>query len=511
MNPEKSSAGASALFLTVLAALSQVLAFGYRVALSRMVGAEVMGLYQLLMPAYSVLLSLTAVGLTACTSNLSAQYLALGNGRGVEQTRRICLALLAIGVAVLAVFVTALYDPISVYLLGDARTQLGLVLLLPCVMLTGVENLHKHIFYGAGLVRPPAFTELAEQLIRAAAVLGLLALFLPQNPERTVGLIVTGMVICEVFSAVTLTLLYRRRFARLGKQGTGESRLTLLGRVGRIALPVGATSLLGNLMGAANATLIPRKLVEGGMARSAAISEFGVICGMTMPMLTLPTVFLGAINLVMVPRLARAAALRQPERIRRQVKRVLLVVSVLILPAMTMMVVLGPDLAVLMFGQEEAGKYLLPLAAAVVLSSYHAVFSGVLNGIGRQAESALVSLICDGVQLAFVFTVALPGVGIRGFVVGTVVSEVLGAVLCAVRVVQATRTQLPMFQCLTAPGLAAVLMGLTANLLFHCLKDSGLGVVPAGGAVLLYGVVLYLAALQAQGVLLREVFRFRGA
>ena len=56
------TAGGSVLFLTVLGTLSQLLGFGYRVALSRMVGAEVMGLYQLIMPVYSVLLSLTAVG-----------------------------------------------------------------------------------------------------------------------------------------------------------------------------------------------------------------------------------------------------------------------------------------------------------------------------------------------------------------------------------------------------------------------------------------------------------------
>ena len=59
-------------------------------------------------------------------------------------------------------------------------------------------------------------------------------------------------------------------------------------------------ALLGNLLGAANSALIPQKLVEGGVDRSAAVSQFGVVCGMTMPMLSLPVVFLGAINLVMV-------------------------------------------------------------------------------------------------------------------------------------------------------------------------------------------------------------------
>ena len=81
------TAGGSILFLTVLGTLSQLLAFGYRVALSRMVGAEVMGLYQLIMPVYSVLLSLTSAGLTTGVSNLSAWYQALGNRRAIYQVR----------------------------------------------------------------------------------------------------------------------------------------------------------------------------------------------------------------------------------------------------------------------------------------------------------------------------------------------------------------------------------------------------------------------------------------
>ena len=146
------SAGGGALFLTALSCVSQLLGFAYRVALSRLVGAEVMGLYQLLMPVYSVLLSLTAVGLTSAVSNLTARHMALGDRSGAGRTLSLCLrafflALLPVGAAVIAAS-----DAISVWFLGDARTQLGLILLVPCVALTGVENCHKHFFYGAGLV-----------------------------------------------------------------------------------------------------------------------------------------------------------------------------------------------------------------------------------------------------------------------------------------------------------------------------------------------------------------------
>ena len=61
------------LVLTVLSALAQVINFGYRVVMARMVGAEVMGLYQLVMSAYGVIQSVTTIGLTAALSNLTAQ------------------------------------------------------------------------------------------------------------------------------------------------------------------------------------------------------------------------------------------------------------------------------------------------------------------------------------------------------------------------------------------------------------------------------------------------------
>ena len=506
---KKMSAGGSILFLTVLGTVSQLLAFGYRVALSRMIGAEVMGLYQLIMPVYSVLLSLTAVGLTAAVSNLTPQYLALGNSRGIPQLLGTCLKTLFLLMLPITVVILLCYDPISVHLLGDARTQLGLILLLPCVALTGVENLHKHFFYGSSQVRPPALAELLEQLVRTAAVLGLLICFLPQYPERVVGLIVAGMVICEVVSAFTLTLLCHWKLRRMGLQGPGECGRIRRRRVFSIALPVGLNSLLGNLMGAVNAALVPQKLVEGGMERSQAISELGIVCGMTLPMLALPTVFLGALSLVLVPRLARSTALSRPQEVRRQISRALSVVSVLALPAMGMMAVLGEPLGQLLFRQEAIGEYLLPLAIATALSCYQSVLGASLNGIGRQGTVAWISLVCDGIQLAFTAClVGIPAIGMGGFVLGMLVSTGLGLLLCAWRLRAFTGLQFRVFQWVTAPGLAALLSALVSNLLFQTLLDYGNSMLHSTVGTLMFGLLLYLAALNAQGVTVKGLFHF---
>ena len=501
MREKALSAGAGVLLLTVLGALSQLLAFGYRVALSRLAGAEVMGLYQLVMPVYSVVLSLTAVGLTSAVSNLTSQHLALQNSRAAEQTLTTCLRLFFLLLLPVGAVLILCSDFISTAFLGDARTQLGLILLAPCAALTGVENLHKHVFYGSGLVGTPAVVELLEQLVRTAAVLGLLVLFLPQYPERVVGLIVAGMVVCEVFSSITLAVLHRRRMGRIGISGPGEQGAVRRRRVAAIARPVGLNALLGNLMGAANSALIPQKLVEGGAERSDAIAQFGVVCGMTLPMLALPTVFLGAMNLVLVPRLARSHALSRPEEIRRLASQAMSSASLMILPSMALMAVLGPDLGRILFGQEQAGSYLLPLAVTMALSCYCSVLACILNGVGQQPAAAAVSLLGGGIQLLCTFVlVPLPGVGMAGYVAGAALSTAVEALLCLYLVVRRNGLRLCLFRWLTAPGLASLLAALTSNLLLRYLKDGGLDALPALAAALAFALVLYLAALSAQGV-----------
>ena len=104
----------------------------------------------------------------------------------------------------------------------------------------------------------------------------------------------------------------------------------------------------------------------------------------------------------------------------------------------------------------------------------------------------------------------LPGVGLRGYVAGFVASAVLGMLLNWLQVRKATGLRLQIFQWCTAPALSAVLMALVVNLLFHVLLDAGLDGRWAVAACIAFGAVLYLAALQAQGVHLRRLFRLHG-
>lgn len=258
----------SVAVLTITGVLSQLVGFVYRIFLTRMAGAEILGLYQLILPVYSVLLSLTSVGLTTAVSNLSARYEALGNRRAIYQVRgqavRLFFLLAILPCSLLLIF----SDGASVFLLGDARTQLGLILLVPCLLLTGTENLQKHYFYGTGKVLPAAITELLEQLLRAALILSLLWKIQPATAEGAVGTIVLGMALCEICSAATQTILFRVYLGPPHKlSGEMLPHSGLRRQIGQIALPLGFAALLGNLISSANSVLIPRLLVQGAWTK----------------------------------------------------------------------------------------------------------------------------------------------------------------------------------------------------------------------------------------------------
>lgn len=495
---------AGTLLLTATGLFSQVVGFLYRMLLSRLIGAETMGLYQLVMPVYSLLMSVTAVGLTVAVSTLSARYHALEDDGTVKAVLRRALGGFFLLAVPLGIAVAALSDPISVYLLGDARTRLGVVMLVPCVLLTGVENLHKHCFYGIGRVRPPAAVETAEQLIRAAAVLGLLIALLPRSAEETVGIIVLGMVLCEVFSACALTLLFRRHWKRF-PPAPAQAEVSRR-RLFAIALPVGCTSLLGTVLGSANAVLIPAKLVEGGMALPDAMAEFGVVCGMTLPLLNLPTGFIGALCLVMVPDLARRTAQGDRRAAGGFLDRVMSATSLLMAPAMALLSVIGPTLGRAMFRDGRVGELILPLAVGTLLGCWQSVLSGALNGLGLQGRAARNAIVSDVVQLAFTFF-AVAKWGLSGFAAGFAASGLVGAGLNLASVLRATGLRIQPFRWFVRPLLAAAFMGLWCNLLFRAMLDAGCGQGWAALACSALGAVLYAAALLAQGLSVTTVFR----
>ena len=75
--------------------LTKCMGFFYRIFMSNYIGAEGMGLYQLILPLYTLAWSITAGGFTVTVSRLTAREHARGEngsiGRIVKQSASLCL------------------------------------------------------------------------------------------------------------------------------------------------------------------------------------------------------------------------------------------------------------------------------------------------------------------------------------------------------------------------------------------------------------------------------------
>ena len=494
-----------ASILTVSNIISQLLGFIYRVALSRLITTEELGLYQMIMPVYSVVTAFCVSGFTVAVSRLSSEYLALGKTDAVRALVRRCVRFFLVITIVFAMAVVLFSHGISTSILGDSRTRTALVCLMPVLLLTGIENIYKNHFYGVGRIIPPAITEIIEMLARMSAVIGMLLVFRDRDAGHTVALIVIGMIFCEIFSSVTLFVIYRRSRGRL----TGHFPEGLSRKIFSVAVPIALTNVLGNLLSSANSILIPARLVAAGWERADALSALGVLFGMTMPMLTLPMVLIVGLGLVMVPKLSESMARGDMRAVRRKIAKAMLVVCTLSMPIAAVFVPLGEELGRLIFGRSAAGQYIAPLSICVTLSAIQGISGTALNGIDKQRFSAVNFILGDAVQLfcTYFFT-AIPGVGLRGFIAGQLLGTALTMTLNLICVRRQTGLEIRWRSWLITPLVSSAAAYFAVKYLFAFFSARG----PALPAVLfsmIFGVLIYSGLLYLQGIRISALIRLR--
>ena len=192
-------------------------------------------------------------------------------------------------------------------------------------------------------------------------------------------LIIIGMVISELFSASLLTLFYRGGHKNSSRT---KSTPTKIRDILAISIPVSAAATVNNLLSSLNALLIPRRLVVSGLSSRAATESFGVMFGMTMPLLAFPIAFIASLTSVMIPKISEEHAAGDFSEMRRKAGKTIHATSLLAMPCMAILIPLGEPICELLFSHPEAGNFMLPLCIATLLSYYELSTGALLNGIG---------------------------------------------------------------------------------------------------------------------------------
>ena len=402
----------------------RLMGFVLRIWLSRELGAQAMGLVELAQSAQMLLISPVVSGLPAAVSRLSAQR---SRGGALRVARcGVRLSLLFSLPLMLAAFL--LREPLARWM-GDIRTLPALLCFLPCIPLLGVSCALNGYFYGTDRPLPPALSELVEQAVRVLLCLRLVPMMRtwPTTLRAAIPAAATlagetaGLVL--MLAALLLCVLRRARIDIPGAQKPGVYRALL-----SLALPLTGVRLVSSLMHTVNAALIPARLQVSGLAAQEALSRFGMLHGMALPVLLAPSFITGSLSMVTAPELARRQAGGKP--LRALVRRVLLSTLCIGLPAMAAVWLLAPVVAGTLYRQAELLPLLRLTCPLVPVMALAQVCAGLMNGLGLQRKSLRISLAANLTALLTTYVLAAqPALRLTGAAIGMAAGHLVSMTL----------------------------------------------------------------------------------
>ena len=275
----------NALILTASSLLLRFAGIIFKVWLAAKIGAEGIGLYQLIFSVYVLVASFATVGICTAVTRLISEEAALGSAKGIKRIvrRSIELTLIIALFSLAAVFFGA--DFIAEKFLGDIRASVSLKILGFSLPFMGISSCIKGYFIAFRKVSPPATAQIIEQIIRIGLIMFIIMHVDAMNLTNACAAILLGDTIAEAASAVYIYILYCLDKKHLsGLSGRQNPPYSVTREIGRISTPITLGRYLNSGLRTIENILVPKNLARFSTS-SNALAGFGMIKGMALPLL----------------------------------------------------------------------------------------------------------------------------------------------------------------------------------------------------------------------------------
>ena len=434
------------LLLTTAGLLARILGFFYRIFLSRTIGAEGLGIYQMIFPVYGIFFSLCAGSIQTAISRFIAA--------DPDHAKRTLLSGFSISFTLslaAALMIRHFSEPLAEHILLEPRCAPLLSVMAFAIPCTSIHACICGYYYGKEKVSVPAASQLLEQMIRIFTVFLLVSVCIEKQIPVTVSLAVFGLVAGEAGSALFVLiffLLFHEFHENTGRSysvGQSSIKKPLFGNSGRIsdfsgnlfspmaallalAAPLMANRLVLNLLQSTETIMIPERLTVYGLTRSQAVRTYGTLTGMAMPFVLFPSALVNSLAVVLLPVTARHQSAGNDSGIADGISMAFRYSLYLGIFCVGVFTVFGEALGLQIFKSQDAGSF-IQILAWLCPFLYLATSSGsILNGLGKTKLTFFHHLISLLVRITFVWF-GIPEFGIRACLWGMLASEMLLALL----------------------------------------------------------------------------------
>ena len=503
------------LILTVAGVVVKVIGSLNWIFVSRILGGEGIGLYQMAFPIYFFALSVSTAGVPVAISIITAERVALKDIFGAKRIFRISMSLMFVtGLIFTALTYFGAQWLIDWHFIRDARAYWSVVALAPAIFFVTLLASSRGYLQGWQRMTPTAVSQIVEQIFRVVTMILFASLFLPWGLDFAAAGASLGAFAGAVAGLLVLVYFHwklerdiKNEYGRDIKPLPESERFStwkIIKRIFALSLPVSAASIMLPVVSNLDLAIVPQRLEVAGYSVNEATELFGYLTGMAVPLVNLATILTASLAVSLVPAISKARALKDDKLVFSQTASGVRISNFVCFPAFVIVFVLATPISTLIYNAPGAGPAVLVSSFSIVLLGLHQVSTAVLQGLGHPSIPMVNMIIAAGfkVVLNWVLT-AQPSLGIMGAAWATAADMGVAAIINMYFIHRyiGYRIELPQFIKTIA---AAAVMAVSVYFFYGFTMEWWGSNVFSTFAAVPVGCIVYLAVLLVIGGMLEE-------
>lgn len=426
------------VILTATALLLRAVGLFFRVYLSNIIGADGMGLYQLILSVYMLASTYATSGISTAVTRLCADEMACGSKQAVLKVlkRSVQLSVLVGGLLNLAVFCFS--GGIASIFIGDIRAARSLKILSFSLVPMGISACFKGYFMARRKTITPGVASIIEQTVRIAVIMLMLGSMQAKNIETACFYVLLADTVAETVSCifVFLSCIKDKKSLQItpkkSRHKKGVTKALL-----KIATPITAGKYLTSLLHTAENLMMPKCLTAFSGNSASSLETFGLLKGMALPIIFFPSSFLLSVSTLLIPEISESVALGQKDVIRHDVSKTISITVFGSVLAGGCFFVCSNAIGNALYSSAEVGVLLNVLSPLVPVMYLEAVVDGILKGLDKQTSTFLYNTV-DAIIRILLMVLLVPRFGMNGFLIMMAFSNLFTCSLNFIKLLKTT-------------------------------------------------------------------------
>lgn len=443
------------ILLTITSLFLRSIGMFFGIYISNKIGSEAVGIYSLIMSVYMLFVTFASSGIHLATSRIVSEQLAFGNDKHIKTAVKKCI-IYSFFTGLIAFLLLLFFAPlISNYWLHGKVHAFCLQIMGTSLPFLAMSSSINGYFSAISNVKKTAFCQVFEQVLKICLILFFMSTFSANTIESACICLVLGSCISEILSFFALFIFYRKDLKINNSILSKNNSFTR--QILKITLPIAFTSYIRSGLSTLKQVLIPSCLEKSGLSCEKALSKYGMINGMAMPLIMFPCTFIASFSMLLIPEFSFLNAKRNYEKINFAICKILKFCFIFSFLIMGIFWCFSDELSLYIYNKESISVFIKVLSPLIVLMYVDNIVDGILKGLDKQVSVMGINILDLLTSVTLIYFL-LPIQGIKGYISVLFVSEILNGFISLGLLIKETKVKIDFVNWVFKPGLAIILL-----------------------------------------------------